>query len=214
MYSENLRLITVSENNEYLYTENGILYDKKTNAILKCPPKLDIKKVEINVKPAESAFDCNIYIEEAIINCELSRSLFFRCSNLKKVELNDSIKEIPDFAFTTCVSLKEINLNNITEVGYNSFWRCESLNYVDLSNCEVVGVGAFEKCDLYEVVFTDKIQEIKNDAFANNKNLSKCNYYNATIDDYSFYDTPLYNTKEDNKEKFMNFFRRLFFFLI
>ena len=57
MYSENLRLITVSGNNEYLYTENGILYDKKTNAIIKCPPKLDIKKVEINVKPAESAFE-------------------------------------------------------------------------------------------------------------------------------------------------------------
>ena len=186
---EKLKIITVSDSNNYLYTNNGILYDKNTNAIIKCPPQLDIKKIEISVKPYKGAFIYNKYIEEAIINCEISECLFSYCDNLKKVQINCDIKTIPNFSFMYCTNLKEINLNNILEVGENSFYKCTSLNYVDLSNCEIVGGCAFEQCDLYEVIFTTKIIEIKHSAFSNNKNLKKCNYYNANVGKHEFYNT-------------------------
>ena len=193
---DNLRLITVSDDNQYLYTKDGILYDKKTDAIIKCPPKLEIEKIEINVNPYKYAFSNNIYIKEAIVNCELPEGLFSKCSSLEKVQLNNSIKTIPRVTFFACDSLKEINLNNVVEVGDHAFYSCESLNKVDLSNCEIVNESAFEQCNLYEVIFTSKIKEIKEDAFMSNKNLKKCNYFNATVDKYAFYDTPIYKNNK------------------
>ena len=193
MYSvSNLRLITVSDDNEKLYVNNGILYNKNTNAIVKCPPKLEIEKIQIDIKPYRYAFSDNFYIKEAIINCELSEGLFSYCKNLEKVKLADSVKIVPRVTFFTCSNLKEINLNNIVRIEDQAFFQCESLNKVDLSNCEVVKHRAFKQCNLYEVIFTSKIREIEDSAFANNKKLRKCNYYNANLGEHAFYDTPLY----------------------
>ena len=192
----NLKLITVSDNNQYIYTKNGILYDKNTNAIVKCPPKLEIENIEINIKPYVNAFSNNIYIKEVTINCELPERLFSYCVNLEKVKLHSSIKIIPKGVFYACHSLKEINLNNTVEIGEEAFFKCKSLIKVDLSNCEIVNVSGFEQCDLYEVIFTSKIKEIKKDAFKNNKNLKKCNYYNAILHEHAFYDTPLFKSKK------------------
>lgn len=192
MYSvNNLKLFTVSEDNEYLYVNNGILYDKKTDAIVKCPPKLEIEKIEIKIKPYDDAFADNIYLKEAIVNCELSEGLFSYCVNLEKVQLHSSIKIIPRVTFFACYSLKDINLNDVVEVGEQAFYKCESLNKVDLSNCEIVDNKAFKECNLYEVIFTSKIKEIRNRAFANNKKLKKCNYFNATLGEQAFYDTSI-----------------------
>lgn len=210
----NLKVITTSDDNDSLYVKDGILYNKITNSIIKCPAKLDIEKITINTKPSERAFALNEYIKEVEINSELSERLFIDCSSLEKVILNSNIKEIPAFAFKGCKKLKEINLDNVKKIGDGSFIACESLNYVNLYKCEIVEADAFQSCNLYEVTFTKNIKEIKDDAFLNNKNLKKCNYYDAIVDEYAFYNTPLHvktdKEKEIDRENLNNILRLIF----
>lgn len=191
-----LKVITVSSDNEHLYVKDGILYEKEWDRIIKCPSMLEIEKIEIYNQPYKFAFSNNVYIKEVYAKT-LSESLFFYCINLEKVEL-DRINEIADRAFLGCKSLKEINLENVVRIGSEAFLTCESLNYVNLSKCKTVGYRAFKQCDLHEVVFTTKIEEIEDGAFENNKNLTKCNYYNAILGKNAFYDTPLDPEKEKN----------------
>ncbi|MDE7264057.1 MAG: leucine-rich repeat domain-containing protein [Anaeroplasmataceae bacterium] len=107
-----------------------------------------------------------------ITSCdELSRESFSYLSNLKEIELPDTIKEIPyrcfyqcsslttiklpaqleiigEQAFSTCSSLKAISLpRTLKSIGNQAFIRCTSLRYIYLSkNIEMIGTELFNYC--------------------------------------------------------------------
>ena len=71
---------------------------------------------------------------------------FSYCRELTDVKLNDTITEIPQYAFAGCVSLKNIDLSKITSVGDYAFIEDAALETVDLSAAESIGEYAFVYC--------------------------------------------------------------------
>ncbi len=72
----------------------------------------------------------------------MASTAFAYCRDLAKVTLGENCLTVPEQAFMGCVSLKEINLNKVTEVGSNAFSET-ALEAVDLSACEKVDIYAF-----------------------------------------------------------------------
>ena len=71
---------------------------------------------------------------------------FSYCRELTDVKLNDTITEIPQYAFAGCVSLKNIDLSKVTSVGDYAFIESAALETVDMSSAETIGEYAFVYC--------------------------------------------------------------------
>ena len=51
--------------------------------------------------------------------------------NDEVIEIPENVKEIANYAFYGCKSLKEIIIpSSVTEIGYGAFWDCSSLKKV------------------------------------------------------------------------------------
>ena len=68
---------------------------------------------------------------------------FAYCRQLKEVVLGETITEIPQYAFASCISLETIDLSKVTALGSYAFMESEALTNVDLSSAESVGEYAF-----------------------------------------------------------------------
>lgn len=77
-------------------------------------------------------------------------SMFYGCSGLERVELPPTVREIGDYAFAQCRSLKYISLASLTQlrrIGTSAFENCESLEAVLLpASLEELGGAAFSGC--------------------------------------------------------------------
>ena len=76
----------------------------------------------------------------------------FEKSGINEVTLSNSIRKIPDFAFSECKNLTEVNfLGKVTDIGKNAFNECESLINVNGSGYIVkADEFAFYSCELME----------------------------------------------------------------
>ncbi|MGM9602203.1 MAG: leucine-rich repeat protein [Faecousia sp.] len=72
---------------------------------------------------------------------------FAYCRDLKDVKLNDSITEIPQYAFAGCIALENMDLSGITTVHDYAFMEDAALVTVDLSGAQSVGDYAFLYCN-------------------------------------------------------------------
>ena len=86
-------------------------------------------------------------------------SAFKNCSNITRVGMPATIKNISRYAFYRCTNLKEINLHDrLTGIGSDTvfsfaFRDCSSLTYISIpKSLEVVSRGAFYNCPLEEIV--------------------------------------------------------------
>lgn len=89
-------------------------------------------------------------------------------SNVKKVVLPETIKEIRYAAFENCKNLQEINIPNTVQYIYgNAFKNCSSLDIeINCSSLINIRESAFENCSkLRKVTFGDKLQKIGDYAF-------------------------------------------------
>ena len=120
---------------------------------------------------------------ELSVATSIGEYAFAYCRELTDVVLNDSITEIPAYAFAGCVSLKNIDLSKIVKLGDYAFIEDASLVKVDLSSAESIGEYAFVYCeklsdvtlskngtDLAEGAFTycSALTAVKNLQFAKN----------------------------------------------
>ena len=65
----------------------------------------------------------------------LDSQAFYRCKNLVRVILPDTVKEIRDLAFENCVSLESIVLpKNLIYVGKNIFYGCKKLTNISVDS--------------------------------------------------------------------------------
>ena len=70
-------------------------------------------------------------------SCEnLSESSFADCSYVERVILSNSLKVVPNYCFSNCSSLIDIDLKNVQIIGKYAFENCVSLETIDISNCE------------------------------------------------------------------------------
>ena len=68
---------------------------------------------------------------------------FAYCRDLKEVTLNESITEIPKYAFAGCEALESIDLSKIQTVGEYAFMENYALTEINLSAAETIGDYAF-----------------------------------------------------------------------
>ncbi len=70
-------------------------------------------------------------------------------SKLVKVTIPDSVKNIGKYAFFRCINLKDIELsNNLESIGINAFYGCISLETILLpESIDSIGSGAFYDCE-------------------------------------------------------------------
>lgn len=91
---------------------------------------------------------------------------FFKQSNLRSIELPDSIKKISRLAFSECEKLESINLENVLEIERNAFSYCVSLKELVIG-AEYIGASAFYKCEsLDNVKLLDGLLDIGSMAFS------------------------------------------------
>lgn len=133
---------------------------------------------------AQSAFAYNSTLEQVIMQERekedgtiegveyIGASAFQNCSNLKTVQMANSVKEIGSLAFYYCTSLQNINISiGIKEVPYCCFCGCKSLTKIEFSEDfkedVVIGDSAFVDCSNLETVkLSSKVVSIHGNAFS------------------------------------------------
>ncbi|MBE6916922.1 MAG: hypothetical protein E7470_03315 [Ruminococcaceae bacterium] len=119
---------------------------------------------------------------------------FAYCRQLTDVTLNDSITEIPQYAFAGCIALENIDLSKVVTIGDYAFMESEKLAHVDLSAAETIGEYAFVNGKaLTSVTLNPNGSELDEGVFAYCEKLDKVQNLNCVsqIGDYSFAYTAL-----------------------
>lgn len=123
---------------------------------------------------------------------EIGDGAFAYNGGLKTVKLGDGIKNIPDYVFANCRSIKNVVLPAmITEVGEYSFFAT-SLESINLSNVNKIGNSAFGNTLLESVTVAPDAQ-IGDNAFARCEKLTEAVNLDKAVNigAYAFYGTAL-----------------------
>ena len=94
-------------------------------------------------------------------------SAFYKCTNLWKISLPNSLTLIDFISFEGCKNLTIVNMgNNVTHIGERAFSSCSSLKTIQLSNSlELIGDSAFGGCGLDSISLPDSVISIGTGAF-------------------------------------------------
>ncbi len=119
-----------------------------------------------------SAFLYNNHITEVIITNGINKigeKAFSSCISLKKVNLPEGLKHLPDNIFDSCFYLETVNFpNSLETIGHRAFNACRSITRAYLSeNITEIGVYAFSGCKITEITMPSSITKIDNYAFNN-----------------------------------------------
>ena len=125
-----------------------------------------------------------------------SYPVFRNCSNLKKLNIGNNVKTIPNYAFKNCTGLTEITIpNSITAIGSDAFYGCTGLTevYYNAENCSTMGsysYPVFHGCsNLKKLNIGNNVKIIPNYAFYNCSGLTEITIPNSVtaIGDAAFY---------------------------
>ena len=112
---EKLEKITVSPQNEYYASIQGVLYDKSVTSLIRCPQKTKQVSIPYGVT-------------------DIDRHAFSGCTALSKIPIPSSVKTIGSWAFKGCEALSEITIpDSVKEIGRDPFMRCKNLKSINVS---------------------------------------------------------------------------------
>ncbi len=124
----------------------------------------NIKDVYIN----DIAAWCNLKFADALANpfCN-ARNLYLNDALLTELIIPDSVKEIGDYAFTDCDSIKTLVMHdNIISIGEDAFSSCDNIRSVELpKSLKYLGNDAFSYCNINSIEIPDYVEYIGNGAF-------------------------------------------------
>ena len=129
--SEQLAEITVSGQNPFFYSSDGVLFNKenKESIVLREYPRNKDKT--------------DYTVPDGIIG--IDDSAFYKCKQLTNIVLPESLEIILDYAFAECEGLKAITLPmSLKFIGKHVFEDCLNLETVSLSRKTRIGYKAFE----------------------------------------------------------------------
>jgi len=144
--------ITVDSQNKMYSAEEGVLFDKNQETIIKFP----------------SGKHDEIYSIPDSVTTIVDRA-FESCSNLTTVEIPDGVKTIGDFAFYSCTNLKSIILpDGLEYLGSYAFAGCNNIKKVTIPHgVSSISLHVFESCkNLTSVTILDGAKQIENHAFS------------------------------------------------
>lgn len=136
-YGCEVKAYTVSEDNQFFSSIDGILCNKAQDTIIKYP----IAKEETVVVIPDG------------IKAIPDEFLIYN-NRVTKVVVPDSVTSIGRDAFVNCENLKEINFpEGLTCIGNTAFYGCKKLSKIDIpSTVTSIGERAFANCVLIEAV--------------------------------------------------------------
>lgn len=110
----NLTEISVSDNNDYLTSENNVLFNKDKSKLLCYPTgKTDLKYI----------------VPESVTS--IDNSAFAFCKNISEVIILGSVTELPLWTFEECTALEKVTIPQTVEsIDLDAFEGCKSLTDV------------------------------------------------------------------------------------
>ena len=178
-----LTSINVQENSNYIVSSSCLL-DKKGH-ILVIPEGIDVVEIPSNAS----------FLDELDGENKSLIAFFERNSQMRSIDLSKSdITELPTGLFYGCTELRTIKLNDQTTViGDYAFAKTEHLESVNLINCSLltsIGKKAFSETGLTEIEIASVNEgSIKEKAFYGNQNLASVTVGSGwSIGDYAFGD--------------------------
>ena len=122
---------------------------------------------------------------------EIEELAFFKCTNLKSINILDSELHIGNQAFSNCDNLSTINFgNSLKSIGNSAFFNCTSITRLNLPNSVTsIGRSAFNACtNLTTVNLPCNLSEITPYLFKSCEKLESIDIPNpvTTIGEYSF----------------------------
>lgn len=157
----NLKSISVSLNNQYYSSENGVLFNKDKTQLLLYPSK----KEGIAYKIPSSVTEIESYS-------------FQDCTNLTNIEIPSGVTYIDVGTFSNCANLTNIEIPlGVTMIKNSAFWGCTKLTSMIIpSSVTSIEQYAFKNCtNLTSIEIPSSVTHIDKDAFDNCENLTiKC----------------------------------------
>ena len=111
-------------------------------------------------KVYDSRDNCNAIIETS------TNKIIRGCEN---TIIPSTVTAIEEYAFTSAIGLKEINLDSITEIGRDAFEGCTGLTSIKIpKSVTKIEKGTFKSCrGLVEVIIPDSVEFVGDYAFTN-----------------------------------------------
>ena len=130
--SSSLRDYTVSPDNKYYATIDGVLFNKDLTKLIEMPLGRKIR---------------NYVIPDSVV--EIDYDAFGLCKSLRRVSFPGGLRIIGEGAFGDCKSLQELQLpEGINTIRENTFRYCEALKSIKLPrHLKKIGEFAFFCCD-------------------------------------------------------------------
>lgn len=187
--------ISVSSNNKYYTSTDGVLFNKDETKLVCCPAG----KTDVSYTVPDSVTTIGIWTFSGCINLtsviisdsvtSIKTSAFADCTALTSITIPDSVRDIVYEAFYSCTSLTSITIpNGVTSINDSLFCNCTSLESITIPD-SVTSIGNYAFCDctsLARITIPDSVTSIKTSAFRGCTALTSVTILNYNCDiDYS-----------------------------
>ena len=133
---DNTEYYTVSEDNPWYKSVDGIIYNKDMTELVKVPSNYEVSEIVIpdSVKTIRRGACHSLKHVSKITLPEglevIGANAFCGAVKLSKIVLPESVETICDNAFNGCISLTDINIpENESHIGLNAFDECPAVSY-------------------------------------------------------------------------------------
>ena len=173
---------------------NGLTYEitSDTTAKVKGPEATTLLTQVTIPEKATNSLNGESYTVTAIADKAFRNTRFN--GEITSITLPDSLKEIGDFAFFSCLKLEDINLpDGLTKIGYQAFQNCYSLTEITIpSSVTTMSSHVFNRCiGLKKVTFekNSQLSALPDATFANCESLESFTLPNGftSIGENAFY---------------------------
>ena len=168
-----LTYIDVESDNNYYRSEKGVLFDKHTSTLIRCPQsKIGEYVIPDQVKTISNyAFShcinlTSIFIPNGVQHIE--SFAFYFCENLTSIIIPNSVTNIEESGFDACTQLKTVTLSkSITSIKKRTFCRCSNLTLIKIpNNVTNIETEAFLACiNLTSIILPKSLKRIGDYAF-------------------------------------------------
>lgn len=165
-------LFAVSSLTDYVIDENVEIIRKYAFANTK------IKNLMLSKLPSFDSKE-NEFVKKLVIE----EFAFYKCHNLKIIDIPENVSEIENYAFALCTSLSEINFAEtngiiLLKIPLGCFYKCYNLKTVNwYSNIVEIGAYAFAFCRSLKTIYIGQlVSKIGESAFYNCVNLENINF--------------------------------------
>lgn len=166
--------ITVSSENPYFTSENGVLFSKDMSKLIQYPEHSAARSYEIPSTVTEicpAAFDetfnlQSVSIPDSVVS--IGEAAFYG-SGLRSVVIPHGVREIQNYTFSDCNKLSQVLLpDNLTTINMSAFSWCSSLQDITLpDSVQTIGDAAFSYCEsLTKMTLPFGIMHISYDLFS------------------------------------------------